>query len=137
MANGARQIHLGDTSPTRDFSHVSDTTRGFLAALDSVAGLGETFNLGSNFEISIGDTALLIAEQMGARIEIMTDDARIRPAGSEVQRLLADNCKARSMLDWEPQFAGVNGFKRGLRETIDWFAQPENIQKYRSDIYNI
>ena len=100
-------------------------------------GLGEVINFGSNFEISIGDTAKLIAELMNADIKIITDEVRIRPENSEVERLRADNTKAKQLFDWRPNYHGREGFKRGLTETIEWFTLNKNFLKYKSDIYNI
>jgi len=137
LASGKHEIQLGVVSPTRDFNFVTDTVNGFIAALRSDVGLGQTINLGSNFEISIGDTAQLIAEAMGVTIEIITDEARIRPENSEVQRLWADNSKARELFGWQPAYAGRDGFKRGLAETIAWFREPANLSIYKSYIYNI
>jgi dTDP-glucose 4,6-dehydratase len=137
IAGGQRQIRLGATSPTRDFSYVRDTVAGLISALDSDRGLGEVVNLGSNFEISIGDTALLIAEAMKAEIEIVCDEARIRPGNSEVGCLWADNTKARQIFGWQPAFSGLEGFKRGLAETAEWFMEPANLLNYKSDRYNI
>ncbi len=137
IANGARTIKLGATTPTRDFSYVQDTVSGFIAALTSDAGLGEVINLGSNFEISIGNTAQLIAETMGATIEIITDEVRMRPENSEVERLWADNTKAKDIFGWRLAYSGRDGFKRGLAETIDWFSKEENLRGYKSEIYNV
>jgi dTDP-glucose 4,6-dehydratase len=137
IANGKRQIKLGAVSPTRDFNFVKDTVAGFIAALNSDKGLGEVVNLGSNFEISIGDTAQLIAEAMNTKIEIITDEARLRPGNSEVERLWADNTKAKKIFDWQPSYGGREGFKRGLAETAEWFAQPKYLSGYKSEIYNI
>lgn len=137
IAKGARRIKLGALSPTRDFNYVSDTVRGFIAALKSDAAVGEVVNIGSNYEISIGDTARLIAEVMGADIEIETDEERLRPEKSEVNRLWADNSKAEKLLGWKPQYGGRDGFKRGLTETAEWFTKPENLKRYKADIYNI
>jgi nucleoside-diphosphate-sugar epimerase len=105
--------------------------------LNSDAGCGEVINFGSNFEISVGDTVQLIAEAMGKEIEIVTDDSRLRPSNSEVERLWADNSKARELFGWSPQYAGRDGFKRGLAETAEWFVNPENLRGYKADIYNI
>lgn len=137
IANGKRQIRLGAVSPTRDFSYVRDTVDGFIAALESDRGVGEVVNFGSNFEITIGDTALLIAEAMNAKIEIVTDEARLRPGKSEVERLWADNAKALELFGWQPAYGGRAGFKRGLQETADWFADVGNLRAYKADIYNI
>lgn len=137
IANGARQIKLGAVSPTRDFNFVEDTVAGFIAAMSSDAGLGEVVNFGSNFEVSIGDTARLIAEAMNADIEIITDEARFRPENSEVERLWADNTKAKELFGWQPIYGGREGFKRGLAKTADWFKQPKNLSTYKADIYNL
>jgi dTDP-glucose 4,6-dehydratase len=137
IANGKRQIKLGAVHPTRDFNYVADTVSGFIAALESGLGVGEVINLGSNFEISIGDTALAIAEVMGANIEILTDDQRLRPEKSEVERLWAANEKARELLGWAPRYAGLDGFRRGLGETVAWFGDPQNLSRYKADIYNV
>jgi len=137
VASGKRQIELGAVHPTRDFSFVSDIVRGFIAALESEKAIGEVINLGSNFEISILDTARAVAEVMGVEIEILTDDQRLRPKKSEVERLQAANAKAKELLNWRPHYGGLEGFKRGLAETVAWFSQPENRLSYKSEIYNI
>jgi len=98
---------------------------------------GEVINIGSNFEISIGDTVNLIAEIMNTRVEIQTDDQRIRPDKSEVERLWADNAKARELAGWEPLYAMREGFKKGLAETVEWFTNPDNLKLYKADIYNL
>lgn len=137
LAGGSGSLKLGALHPTRDFNHVSDTVRGFIAALDAPGILGESINIGSNYEISIGETAALIAEVMGCDIGIETDAIRLRPEGSEVERLWADNAKARRLLGWEPQYGGREGFRRGIGETVAWFSDPENLKRYKSGIYNI
>jgi dTDP-glucose 4,6-dehydratase len=137
IASGARQIKLGALHPTRDFSYVSDTVAGFMAALRSPQAVGEVVNLGSGFEISIGDTARTIAELMAVELEILTDDARLRPDGSEVERLWADAAKAGKLLDWQPEFGGQDGFRRGLANTVEWFRDPQHLRSYRSDAYNL
>lgn len=137
IAGGNRSIKLGAVSPTRDFNYVRDTVDGFIAALWSGAGVGEVINFGSNYEISIGDTVRLIAEVMGVELEIQTDEARLRPANSEVERLWADNAKARRLLGWQPAYSGRDGFKRGLAETVEWFSEPRNLAGYKADRYNI
>jgi len=137
IANGKRQIKLGAISPTRDFNYVKDTVAGFIAALNSKKGVGEAVNFGSNFEVSIGETAQLIAEAMNAEIEIITDETRIRPQNSEVQRLWADSSKAKQLFGWQPRYAGRDGFKRGLAETAQWIAQPDTLRTYKADVYNL
>lgn len=137
IAAGKRQIKLGAVHPTRDFSYVGDTVAGFMAALASNYGVGEVINIGSNFEISIGDTARTIAEVMGVEIEIICDEQRLRPEKSEVERLWASNDKARELLGWQSQYGGREGFRRGLSETVDWFTKASNLIKYKVDIYNV
>ncbi len=137
IANGQRHIKLGSVTPTRDFNYVKDTVSGFMAAANSDKGLGEVINLGSNYEISVGDTVRLIAEVMNTKIEIITDEARMRPENSEVERLWAANAKAKELFNWSPEYGGLDGFKRGLSETIDWFTQTENLKNYKSNIYNV
>jgi len=137
IASGERRIKLGATSPTRDFSFVSDTVAGFIAALESDAGAGEVVNFGSNFEISVGDTARAIAEVMGREIEIVSDEERLRPKNSEVERLWAANAKAGRLFGWRPAYGGAEGFRRGLAETAEWFTRPGNLAGYRADRYVI
>ncbi len=137
IASGKRRIRLGAVHPTRDFNYVEDTVDGFIAALRAERAVGETINLGSNFEISVGDAAHAIAEAMGTTIEIDTDDLRLRPAKSEVERLWASNVKARELLGWNPRHGGRDGFVRGLAKTAAWFQDASNLAAYKSEIYNI
>lgn len=137
LAGGQRRLKLGALAPTRDFSFVADTVSGFIAAAESPASVGEIINLGSGEEISIGDIAGLIADLMGTPFEMEMDAVRLRPKNSEVERLLADNAKARRLIGWEPKYAGRDGLKRGLKETIKWFSDPANLTRYKSDLYNI
>ena len=137
IANGAREIKLGSVTPTRDFSYVTDTVAGFIAALQAEGGLGEVINLGSNFEISINETAQLIGDTMGTTIEIISDEIRLRPEKSEVERLWADTTKAKEILDWKTSYEARDGFQRGLAETIEWFTQTENLRAYKSGMYNL
>jgi NAD dependent epimerase/dehydratase len=137
IANGKRQIKLGALHPTRDFNYVSDTVAGFKAALKAERVVGEVINIGSNFEISIGDTAHAIADVMGVEIEILSDEQRLRPEKSEVQRLWAANHKAHELLGWKPQYAGMDGFRRGLAETVEWISNPLHLSMYRFNTYNL
>ena len=137
IANGVDVLKLGSIHPTRDFNYVQDTVDGFIAALKAENAFGETINLGSNFEISIGDTVNVIAELMNKSITIETDDKRLRPKDSEVERLWADNKKAVDLLHWKPKYGGLEGFKAGLSKTIEWFSKPENLSNYKSNIYNV
>lgn len=132
IANGVREIKVGDLTPTRDFNYVKDTCRGFIA-LDKAEGIeGQEINICSKSEISMQDTLQMIADIMGAKITWTQDPERIRPKNSEVFRLFGDNSKILSLTDWKPQF----GLEAGLKETIEWFSNPENLSKYKYDIYN-
>ena len=133
---GNRQIPLGATSPTRDFRFVDDTVSGFTSILDSSDGVGQTFNLGSGFEISIKDCVELIAQIMGVEVEIISEQERMRPENSEVERLLADTSKAQAVFGWTAEHSGLSGFHKGLEKTIHWFNQPENRARYKSEVYN-
>lgn len=137
IAAGKRRIKLGALHPTRDFSFVRDTAQGFLAAAACDAILGDVTNIGSGFEISILETAKLIASVMGADVEFVQDEQRLRPAASEVERLFAGTAKAVHAFGWQPEFAGLEGFKRGLALTADWFRDPANLARYDNDRYNI
>jgi NAD dependent epimerase/dehydratase len=138
IASGDQRLKLGSVHPTRDFNYVSDTVAGFIAALESMSSIhGEVINLGSNFEISIGDVATTIAELMGVQVEIISDSQRLRPEKSEVERLWASNEKAKKLLNWRPNYSGKEGFRRGLIETIAWFNEVSNRAGYKSKIYNI
>jgi NAD dependent epimerase/dehydratase len=137
IAGGKREIKLGALHPTRDFNYVADTVRGFITMAEADSAVGEFINIGSNYEISIGETVELIAEVMDADITIVTDQERMRPAKSEVERLWADNSKAKRLLNWEPLYGGREGLKRGLKDTVAWFTQQENLRLYKTGIYNI
>ena len=137
IANGERTIRLGALHPTRDFNYVKDIVAGFIALAGSDRALGEEVNLGSNYEISIGETVGLIAEAMGVDLQITTDAQRLRPDKSEVERLWADNTKARELLGWQPRYGQRDGFRRALAETAEWFTDPANLARYKHGIYNI
>lgn len=133
IASGMKQIKLGDVTPTRDFNYVEDTCRGFLALAQSEAAIGETVNIGSNYEITIEDTLHLIRELMSSEVEFLTDSQRMRPEKSEVFRLWCDNTKIKALTGYEPAYS----IRDGLKATVDWFLQPKNLAKYKADIYNI
>ena len=133
IASGMKQIKLGDTTPTRDFNYVADTCRGFLQLARCEQAIGEVVNIGSNYEISVADTLNLIRELMGSDVEFLTDEQRIRPEKSEVFRLWCDNTKIRGLTGFEPEYS----IRDGLQKTIDWLVQPENLAKYKADIYNV
>ena len=133
IASGVKEIKLGDLSPTRDFNYVEDTCRGFLAIAESNQTIGETLNIGSNSEISIGSTLDLIKELMKSDIRLVTDKERIRPENSEVFRLCCDNSKIQNLTGFKPQV----DIREGLQRTIDWFTKPNNLIHYKSEIYNV
>lgn len=133
LLGGDGTVTLGSVLPTRDLNYVKDTARGFISAAESDLALGEVINLGSNFEISVGDLALKIASLMKKDIRIESSDERIRPEKSEVERLWAENSKAKELLHWQPRF----DLEAGLAETISWFSQPENREFYKSGLYTI
>ena len=137
LASGQQKIKLGAVHPTRDFNFVEDTVRGFIAAINRSEAYGEVINIGSNFEISIKDTVNLIASLMDISVEIVTENQRLRPQKSEVERLWASNQKAKKLLDWEPNFQGLDGLKQGLTQTISWFTKPENFAAYKTGHYTI
>lgn len=137
IANGSRRVKLGSIHPTRDFNYVADTVRGFIAVAESDRSVGEVINIGSNHETSIDEVAHAIADIMGAYIETETDDIRLRPERSEVERLRADNRKALELTGWKPGYEGRDGLRRGLAETVEWFRNPVNFSFYKADHYNI
>ena len=135
IARGNKEINLGSLTPTRDFNFVEDTCAAFIALSESNNCFGEVVNAASNFEISIGQTAQLISEIMGKEIDIIRDQVRVRPENSEVNRLFGDNKKLKKFTDWNPKFIGIDGFKKGLEITCDWFCEPKNLAFYKSDTY--
>lgn len=137
IAIGEEKIKLGSLKPTRDFNYVNDIVQGFIAAIKAKKIEGEIINLGGDFEISIKDTAEIIAELMGKKVSFTSDKTRIRPLKSEVNRLRAANKKAQKLLGWQPKYKGEAGFRKGLQETINWFTNEDNLKQYKSDIYNI
>ena len=137
ILSGANKIKLGALEPKRDFSFVEDTVEGFLSALTSQNGVGQVTNIGSGFEITVRDTALLIAEIMNREVEFISDKKRVRPKASEVDRLLCDNTMAKERFGWRPRFTNKEGLRDGLSKTINWFSDPRNIPKYRSLEYQI
>ncbi|SFL84229.1 NAD-dependent 4,6-dehydratase LegB [Salibacterium qingdaonense] len=138
LAAGKTDIKLGSIHPTRDFNYIDDTVTGFIHMMKHEASIGEVINIGSNYEVSIGDLVDYIVEVMDvSSLTIETEDQRIRPAKSEVERLWAANQKAKELIRWEPNYSGVEGLKRGLKQTADWFLQKQNLKNYRTERYNI
>lgn len=135
IATGSKSISLGALSPTRDFSYVKDTVAGFLAVAESDGAVGEVINVGSGFEISIAELVQLISRLMNRPVTLKEDEARLRPRGSEVDRLLASTDKARRILHWSPNFGGKEGLSVGLKETIEWFSDPNHLRHYKTQMY--
>lgn len=133
IANGSKEIKLGDLSPTRDFNYVKDTCKGMLELAKCDSAIGEEVNIASNYEISMKDTLKLIAKIMKSEVRFIEDEQRIRPENSEVFRLWGDNSKIQSLTGYKPQYS----IDDGLAETIEWFTKKENLAKYKSNIYNI
>ena len=137
ISAGRKKLQLGSLHPTRDFNYVEDTAAGMIAATTSDKTIGETVNLATGFEISIGDLAAMIADIMGSDIEIEQDDARLRPKNSEVERLLGDPKLMTSLTGWSAEHGGENGLRRGLAKTAEWLSNPENLSGYRPDHYQV
>lgn len=137
LAAGTKAIRLGALHPTRDFCFVSDTAAGFIAIAESDQTIGEVINLGTGFDISVGNTARLIAELMDASLEIDMDEQRLRPDGSEVERLQASSARAHELTRWTPRYTGPDGLRNGLLETIAWYTDPANLRLYRPGAYAI
>ena len=133
MAAGVKKIKLGDSKPTRDFNYVTDTCEGFIRLAECKEATGETINIGSDTEISIGDTFKIIKRLMKSNAEMFIEKERIRPKNSEVFRLRCDNSKIKKLCGYEPKHT----LEDGLKKTIDWFLNPENLSKYKSNIYNV
>ena len=133
IANGVKEIKLGDLTPTRDFNYVKDTCRGFIALAEEDKTIGETINIGSNFEISIADTLNIIKELMQSDVIFVADEQRIRPEKSEVFRLWCDNTKIEELTGFKPQY----DIKQGLQKTIEWITEPDHLKIYKSEIYNV
>ncbi len=133
IAAGMKTISLGDLTPTRDFTFVRDTCDGLIRIACAEQTAGETFNIGSNQEISIGDLVRLIACLMSADTQIAADAERVRPSGSEVRRLWCDNSKLANATGFRP----ATSLEEGLKQTIEWFRDPVNLRRYRPDVYNV
>jgi NAD dependent epimerase/dehydratase len=133
IANRVKEIKLGDLTPTRDFNYVEDTCRGFIALAEENKTIGETVNIGSNFEISISDTLNMIKEIMQSDVEFITDKQRIRPEKSEVFRLWCDNAKIEKLTGFKPQV----DIRQGLQKTIEWITEPKHLKTYKAKIYNV
>jgi NAD dependent epimerase/dehydratase len=133
IANGQKEIKLGDLTPTRDFNYVKDTCQGFIELAECEAAIGQEVNICSNYEISMRNTLELIAQLMNSNVKFVEDSQRLRPKNSEVFRLWGDNSKIKCLTGFTPAYS----IEQGLKETIEWFSQPGNLKKYKTDIYNV
>ncbi len=132
IAAGAREIKTGDLTPTRDFNFVKDTARGFIALGETPGIEGREINIATGTEVSMRQTLEMIAELMHSDVRYVTDPERLRPPKSEVFRLCGDNTLIADLTGWHPRHT----LRQGLEETIEWFLKPENLAKYKTDIYN-
>ncbi len=121
LLSGAESISLGSLAPTRDLTFVSDTADGFRAVAEGQGALGEVFNMGSGFEISMGEVVEMLSEISGRKVAVSEDPARVRPENSEVERLWSDSSKIESVFGWKPAHAGRDGLYQGLEKTYAWF----------------
>ena len=135
LAAGQDRIRLGATSPTRDLLYVDDAARAFIAAAECDAAVGDVVHVGTGHETSIGDLARMIGRLFGVAIKIDTDETRVRPEASEVERLLCDPRKAHEVLGWTPELAGAAGLEKGLRRTKNWFAGAGRVTASRAAEY--
>jgi NAD dependent epimerase/dehydratase len=133
IAKGAKEIKLGDLSPTRDFNYFKDTCRGFFALAETEKTIGKEVNIASNFEISMKDTLDLIKKIMKSDVKFITEEQRIRPDKSEVFRLWGDNSLIKELTGFQPQY----NIEKGLTETSEWYINPKNLQKFKTGIYNV
>ncbi len=133
IASGLKEIKLGDLKPTRDFNFVTDTCNGMFAIANCNDTIGKEINISTNTEISIGETINLIKRLTGSNVTLDADDQRIRPKNSEVFRLKGDNSLIKTLTGWEPKYS----FEVGMKETIEWFSNPENLKRYKTGIYNL
>jgi NAD dependent epimerase/dehydratase len=130
---GTTELKLGSLSPTRDFNYVKDTVNGFIALALSDAAIGREVNIATGSEVSVGDIARVLIEELRPEANIVTENERMRPDASEVFRLIGDNTLIRSLTDWSPQF----DLRQGLQDTIHWFKEPEHLARYKAWLYNI
>jgi nucleoside-diphosphate-sugar epimerase len=133
LLNGEAEVRLGAVSPTRDFNYVTDTVNGFIAIAESDQTAGEEINIASGRECGIGALAQLLIDRINPNARIVTDEERVRPATSEVERLVGDNSKLMTLTRWRSSHT----LEQGLDETVDWFRNPENLARYKSWLYNV
>jgi len=132
-----KNIKLGNLTTKRDFSYISDTVEGFHSCIGNKKCIGEVINLGTGLSLSMRKTLEIIQLKLGKKLNVEIEKKRLRPKKSEVTQLVSSNIKAKKILGWKPKFSNLNGFKRGLENTITWFKNPENIKYYKSNMYNV
>lgn len=130
---GATELKLGSLAPTRDFNYVKDTVQGFIALASSDEAVGQEVNIATNSEVSVGDIAKVLIDELNPSVKIVTEDDRLRPDASEVFRLIGDNTLIKSLTGWTPEY----DLRHGLQDTIQWFKNPENLARYKAWLYNI
>ena len=137
IASGKKEISLGSLTPTRDFNFVKDTCNAFISISESQNTLGKVINASSNLEVSIGETVKIISEVMDSKIEIKNDKKRFRPNDSEVERLYGDNTLIKKLTNWGPKYSGIDGFRRGIELTVNWFNNDKNLKMYNPNLYSV
>jgi nucleoside-diphosphate-sugar epimerase len=130
---GQTSLKLGDLTPTRDFNYVKDTAQGFIALAGADSAVGKEINIATGKEFSVGDVADILIAELNPEAQIITDSQRIRPEASEVFRLIGDNTLIKSLTDWQPRYELADG----LRDTIAWFKEPDNLSRYKAWLYNV
>jgi nucleoside-diphosphate-sugar epimerase len=133
LLSGSKEIRLGSLHPTRDLVYVKDTARGFIEIARSAKTVGEEINIATQSEISIGELVEKLITASGKEAEIVTDTQRVRPQGSEVERLMGSNEKIKKLTPWEISFT----LEQGLRETLEWFREKEHLKLYKPEQYNV
>lgn len=127
------ELRLGDLTPTRDFNYVKDTVQGFIALAEADSAVGQEVNIATGQEYSIAEVAQVLINELNPRARIVNDDQRLRPKASEVYRLIGDNTRITTLTSWRPS----HDLRAGLRDTIAWFKQPDNLRRYKSWLYNV
>lgn len=130
---GQTTLKLGDLTPTRDFNYVKDTAQGFIALAEADSAVGKEINIATGTEFSVGDVAKILVSELNPHAQIITDAQRLRPEASEVFRLIGDNTMITTLTNWQPRFE----LAAGLRDTIAWFKEPDNLSRYKAWLYNV
>lgn len=133
LLNGKKEVKLGSLHPTRDLLYVKDTVAAFAAIAKSDKVAGEEINIATQQEISMGDLASMLIKIINPSAAVVSDEVRLRPGKSEVERLLGSNEKIKKLTDWKPGYS----FEQALQQTIEWFSDKRNLSRYKADIYNV